>query len=219
MKRNLLKKGLFCMAFAGIMLLSWEQKTEAGEMPSEAQLNEYKEKGTLDQRIQYYKNAGGSSYSDGLIQKKESSSGIATYSNLPDDWGNYMPSEGEARVLLFRVDFPDMTFEEGDTEEALENIAFGENAASYTAYPYESLRKYYERSSYGKLHISGDTRSYTAQHERSYYEEHGMESLYQEMLDAVDPEIDFSQYDGDHNGYIDGLYIHFAGEDSGWGSC
>lgn len=219
MKKNGLKKGMICAALLSAGLLLCGQKTEAAEMPTTKQLKTYQKDGSLEKRIEYYKNAGGENYSDGLIRKKEAESEIATYSNLPEEWGTYMPSEGEAKVLLLRVDFPDMTFEEGDTEEALKNIAFGENTESYTVYPYESLSAYYERASYGKLHISGDTLSYTAQHERSYYEEQGIASLYTEVLDAIDPEVDFSQYDGNHDGYIDGLYLHFAGENTGWASC
>lgn len=224
MKNNWIKKGLFCASLVGISLLFCGQKAEAGEIPSAEQLKEYKEDGTLERRIQYYKNAGGESYSKGLIQKKKADSGVAAYSNVPEEWETYMPSEGEAKILLLRVDFPDMKFEEGDTEEALKSIAFGGDRESYSVYPYESLKAYYERSSYGKLHISGDTLSYTAQHERSYYEKEYddkqvIASLYKEVLDAIDPEVDFSQYDGNHDGYIDGLYLHFAGTDSGWASC
>ena len=217
MRKNIWKKAFLCSAVLGIGILAGSQKVEAGEMPSTKQWKQYESDGTLKQRIQYYKDAGGESYSKGRIQEKNASE-IATYSNLPEIGNVYMPAEGEAKVLLLRVDFPDVKFEEGDTEEALKNIAFGGDTGAYTAYPYENLQAYYERSSYGKLHITGDTMSYTAQHERSYYETVGIEALYKEALEAMDPTVDFSQYDGNDDGYIDGLYMHFAGYDSGWGS-
>lgn len=213
------KKGIVCALLVGGTVLLTGQKAEAGEQLTDEQKKEYQQDGTLKERIQYYKDTGAEHYSDGLIQKKSGASAVAAYSsNIPESWGNYMPAEGEAKILLIRVDFPGTTFEEGDTEEALNEIAFGGNDSAYTAYPYESLQAYYDRSSYGKVHISGNTVSYTAQHERSYYEQTGIADLYKETLDALDPQIDFSQYDGDGNGYIDGLYLHFAGENSGWGS-
>ena len=84
-------------------------------------------------------------------------------------------------------------FAEGDTLEALEDIAFGGRNVDY---PYESLSAYYDRASYGKLQIRGQAFAYTASHERSWYESNGIQSLFQETLAALDEEIDYTQFDG-----------------------
>ena len=126
-----------------------------------------------------------------------------------------MASEGAASVLLLQVDFPDKRFAEGDTLEALEDIAFGGRNVDY---PYESLSAYYDRASYGKLQIRGQAFAYTASHERSWYESNGIQSLFQETLAALDEEIDYTQFDGNGDGWIDGVYLHFAGEHTGWAS-
>ena len=122
-------------------------------------------------------------------------------SNLPDYWqyqAGGMASEGEASVLLLQVDFPDKRFAEGDTLEALEDIAFGGRNVDY---PYESLSAYYDRASYGKLQIRGQAFAYTASHERSWYESNGIQSLFQETLAALDEEIDYTQFDGNGDGW------------------
>ena len=84
-------------------------------------------------------------------------------------------------------------------------------------FPYESLNAYYQRASYGRLNISGDAFSYTAQYERSHYDSN-VEELFHEALIALDNAVDFSQYDANGDGMIDAVYLHFAGPDSGWNS-
>ena len=121
-----------------------------------------------------------------------------------------MPTKGNANVLVFLVEFENEKHAATETREAIEERFFGDG---------HSLNKFYKESSYGQLDITGDVIDwYTAEHDRSYYIENGIASLYTEVLDAYDSKIDYSQYDADGNGYIDGLYLHFAGEDSGWGS-
>ena len=34
----------------------------------------------------------------------------------------------------------------------------------------------------------------------------------------MDEEIDYTQFDGNGDGWIDGVYLHFAGEHTGWAS-
>lgn len=83
--------------------------------------------------------------------------------------------------------------------------------------PYDSLNAYYHRASYGALGISGTAFTYTAQHPRSYYTD-DPDSLFAEALASLDSTTDFSAYDGNNDGYLDAVYLHFAGETTGWGS-
>ena len=209
---------LFC-------LLAWPSRAEAEEsvppcVLTEEAYQQYAQDGTLEERIDYYQETGVEEFSGPLIRNALEREGknAAPASNLPDYWqyqAGGMASEGEASVLLLQVDFPDKRFAEGDTLEALEDIAFGGRNVDY---PYESLSAYYDRASYGKLQIRGQAFAYTASHERSWYESNGIQSLFQETLAALDEEIDYTQFDGNGDGWIDGVYLHFAGEHTGWAS-
>lgn len=125
-----------------------------------------------------------------------------------------MPAEGNAHVLVLCVDFPDMHFDSDDTLEALQADIDGSAGTA----PFESLKAFYGRSSYGKLHIDGKAYGYTASKPRSSYTD-DTRSLFYEALHALDDQIDYSQFDGNNDGKIDAVYIHFAGPDTGWGSA
>ena len=120
------------------------------------------------------------------------------------------PYIGNAYVVAFHVDFPDTNFEAGDTEEALQKAIgvdlAGNKYESFYNDPYDNVNGYYQRASYGKLFISGNTFSYTAQKSRDDYEDSA--DLFEEVLDAFDDTIDFSQYDADRDGRIDCIYLH-----------
>ncbi|MBM6778860.1 hypothetical protein H6A16_05040 [Collinsella tanakaei] len=184
---------------------------------------EYEADGTLDQRLARAEELGHDRPSEELIARaRQREAGVSTQENsVPSNWAGGMPTEGEAHVIALYVDFPAgenepaYTFEEGDTLDALDALIDGGSGA----FPYEDLASYYYRSSYGALKITGDAYAYTAQHPRSYYEGYPYDAdngLFVEALRALDGAIDYTDYDGDKDGYIDAVYLHFAGPDSGW---
>ena len=143
-------------------------------------------------------------------------------------WDASFPSEGDARVLALRISFPqdevteNRAFAEEDSGEALQQIVGPRIDGTETElheewYPYESLDSYYERSSYGKLSVSGEVYDYQAKMPRSSYKDPGS-SLLPEALAALDERIDYRQFDGNSDGIIDVAVIRFAGLDEGWGS-
>lgn len=225
-KKRTIKSGLI---LAGLLVtglfMTGTKQVRAMEMPTEDQIQEYKEDGSLQERIDYYNNLT-EDYSQGLIADKLQEENANSRSRYPETFGaeGRMQAEGEASLLFVRVDFPDITFSESDTEEMLYNSAFAEKDETNPKYPYESLAAYYDRASYGKLKISGDVFSYTAKHERAYYgdAQQGIDrtnELYEEMLDALDEEgVDFTKYDKNNDGYLDGVYLYFAGRTTGWAS-
>ena len=183
----------------------------------------YEADGTLDQRLARAEELGHDRPSKELIaQARQRESGVSPQENsVPSNWAGGMPTEGEAHVIALYVDFPAgenepaYTFEEGDTLEALDALIDGGSGT----FPYEDLASYYFRSSYGALEISGDTYAYTAQHPRSYYEGYAYDAdngLFVEALRTLDESIDYTDYDGDQDGYIDAVYLHFAGPNYGW---
>lgn len=145
-------------------------------------------------------------------------------------WTGSMPTTGEGRILMLRVSFPNgltdggepLGYYEGDSLAHLQAIIGGDGTASeggapFLPFPYESLGAYYLRSSYGRLHVTGDAYDYDARLPRGCYD-NDIELLFHEALDALDPQIDYADYDGDGDGTIDCVCLRFAGEDTGWGT-
>ena len=118
-----------------------------------------------------------------------------------------MPCIGDANVLVFYTTFAGGEQNMTETPEEIEEIFFGENN--------NSLRTYYEKSSYGKVNIIGDVYEYTTKYDSTCYD--GNESdgnvtssfvnLVDEILDYYRDSIDWKQYDANDDGYIDGIYI------------
>lgn len=190
--------------------------------PTVEQLSAYEADGTLDERQAFQDALGHDSPDEALVAqavaREQQAEGDAAAQSVPPAWQGGMPTEGEARILLLRVSFPAegdepaARFSDGDSLEALEALVDGDGT-----FPYESLSAYYERSSYGKLKISGEAFDYEAQHARSYYEAN-VDDLFVEALAALDAQIDYADFDGNGDGYLDGVYLRFAGGGAGWGT-
>lgn len=180
----------------------------------EVKAEEYEADGTLPERqafMESLQSVNQSYYSTFSIETSDSVNVSDIANIVPSTYESNMPTTGDASALVFLVDFPDVPHDATVTQEIAQNVFFGEE---------DSLRSFYSDSSYGQLSINGDVQNwYTAAHERDYYVKNGIGTLYSEVLDYYDSEIDYSKYDADNNGYIDGLYLHFAGDDSGWGSA
>ncbi|PKK94644.1 MAG: hypothetical protein CVV60_05395 [Tenericutes bacterium HGW-Tenericutes-5] len=137
-----------------------------------------------------------------------------------------IPSIGEAKVLVFAVDFPDQPISNASSVLADLNIAFNGSSDDLV---YESLHSYYLKSSYNKLDLTADIYGfYRAEHDSTYYEtlndeyyatdpntgqylypdaSHPDSDLIYELLTYYDGVIDYSQYDSNNDGYIDGVYV------------
>ena len=123
-----------------------------------------------------------------------------------------IPTEGSPKVLVFVVDFPDDEYFINNESEVLNDMEIAFNGSD-TEIAYESLNSYYYKSSYGKLNLTADIYGvYTADYSASYYEAEYAEyysdsDLVLEIVDAYSSEIDYSNYDYDDDGMIDGIYI------------
>lgn len=190
--------------------------------PTAEQRAAYAADGSWEARAAFQEGLANDQADEGLIQqalaRQGATDGIVPLA-VPSNWKSGMGTTGSARVLALRVSFPDRQFAEDDTLEALRALIGGEDAApsSAASFPYENLSAYYARASYGKLSIGGRAVDYRAQHERSFYT-NDVESLFVEALAALDGNLDFADFDGNGDGYIDAVYLHFAGNDEGWGS-
>lgn len=190
-------------------------------IPTEDELAAYAEDGSLASRQAYQKALGNDSFDEELIEHAQALDGASNARNrVPSDWKSGMPTTGTAKVLAIRVAFPAegdqpaMGFEGKDSLEALQALINGNGGPV----PYENLNDFYRRSSYGALTFTGTAYDYTAQHARSYYTDR-VDELFREAVTALKEQgVDLAQFDGNGDKLIDGVYIHFAGGDEGWGT-
>lgn len=134
-----------------------------------------------------------------------------------------LPSQNDAELIVFYVDFPDCKYSYNPTVEEIEAIAFGTENESDRNYPFESMSAFYRRSSKGAMNLNGKAYTYTAKNNKSYYEGDAWHvAIIDEILDEFDAEVDFSQFDGDNDKIIDSILISVpanAGDDNWWASA
>jgi M6 family metalloprotease-like protein len=111
------------------------------------------------------------------------------------------PSVGDVKMLSIYVDFADVTYRsDAYTTEEIQRELFGNGE---TAAPYESITAWYERASYGNLHIDGDVYRYTCSGNLADYQQDSFEKMVMEVLTGLDGQIDFGDYDSNGDGIID----------------
>ncbi|MDY4675966.1 MAG: hypothetical protein SO373_02345 [Candidatus Borkfalkiaceae bacterium] len=123
-----------------------------------------------------------------------------------------LPSIGSPKVLVIPVAFTDYKAD-ASMKSTLEKAFFGTSEDT----GWESLNSYYKKSSYGKLDIGGMvTDVYNTGKSSSYYENQytGENSPEYEIIEGAlehfDSQINYSDYDTDNDGYIDGIYLVYT---------
>ncbi len=124
------------------------------------------------------------------------------------------------RGLIILVQFNDKAFSRDDYYEVISNMV---NQEGYTGYDNEqctgSVVDYFKDNSFGKFLPQFDiVGPYTIDY--SQYSAKGtdnQEALVNAAVDAADPYVDYSQYDGDNDGYVDMIFFVFAGYGSNYG--
>jgi len=127
----------------------------------------------------------------------------------------YCQSHGKVNMPVFMVEFPDLKFDPDHlTKEEVEKKLFDKEDSKSFAY-------FEERSSYGRLSLSGKVYGYTTKHPETWYknDEKNFEDLAMEVLSAFDKEIDYTKYDADKDGMIDAFTLNIAGSDDYWYGC
>ncbi len=94
-------------------------------------------------------------------------------------------------------------------------MLFGQGNENH--YPYESLKSFYERSSYDKLHIEGDVYGwYRAANNRSSYTDDAEGLIEEAMAYYHSQGARFDKYDNDGNGQVEYFAVFWTGPDTGW---
>lgn len=160
--------------------------------PSEEQIQEYKEDGTWEKRQKYAKKLNHDTPSKEVLYRAiQREYGVTTYvagEDIPDVWKG-MQVTGDAKMLLVRVEFADVKFEDSKiySEEDFYEMIMG-NGDKGDDFPDESLNAYYKRSSYNKLNIISDkVYSCTLSKNRYEYEweDFGEQDLIKEVMEMI----------------------------------
>lgn len=126
---------------------------------------------------------------------------------------------GEKRFLVILFAFNDKPFGHSKLlfRQMFNQVNYSLNSAI------GSVHDYYYDVSGGLFSLSVDVVGpYTGVHNTAHYgnTDYGYQDFAREAVDSAAQEVDFSDYDNDHDGYIDGLHIIFAGhgEEAGAGA-
>ncbi|MBD5201912.1 MAG: M6 family metalloprotease domain-containing protein [Bacteroides sp.] len=127
------------------------------------------------------------------------------------------PSMGEQPVLVVLVEYQDVKFTIPDPQDYYHRMLNEEGFSDDNGTG--SARDYFLESSNNKFRPRFDVyRPITLSREMSYYGGNGLygsdlhpEEMAIEACTALDPEVDFSQYDCDNDGLIDNVFVIYAG--------
>lgn len=151
--------------------------------------------------------------------------------------GATIPSTGNVNAMLFTAEFKDMKFR-NSYKNVLKNKFFGDQNKTGNPFPLESIRAYYERASYGKLHINGDVHNYVSGRIRETYDSEDKRTrnhdlyaeIFENWMDKIISETPsgrdeneylasrLKKYDANNDKVIDAIYILYAGPEGKWGT-
>lgn len=137
--------------------------------------------------------------------------------DLADFWS--IPSTGNPKVLVVPVEFPDYIYANASSVKANINIAF--NGAGTSSF--QSLNSFYKTSSFNKLDLEGVVLDpFRTQFQSSYYENLTSADpnsvIIDEIMSFYNGTIDFSEFDYNSDGYLDGIYMIYNHPAGAWAS-
>ena len=128
---------------------------------------------------------------------------------------------GQYKILVVLVEFQDVKFSKTieDFDRLFNQEDYHEEGAK------GSVRDFFLSSSYGQLRLECDIYGpYTTSNNMDYYGGNGISGkdtntydFFIETVNQVTKDVDLSEYDGNHDGYVDNIHIIYAGygEESG----
>jgi len=199
------------------------------EPPTKVELVRYLRDGSLFWRIQNARELGNDVVAPELIQgltskverlqlEREGRAEAEIRAILPVFPSGIKPAlrnKGTVKVFALLIDFSD--YPASQSPASINGKLFGDGDGNW---PYESLRNYYRRSSYGQLEIQGNTLGWyrpASTRASMAMTSSARENLIKEALNYYHNQgHNFSQYDNDGNGSIDYFLVLWTGPDNGW---
>jgi M6 family metalloprotease-like protein len=133
------------------------------------------------------------------------------------------PTTGNRKLVCLLIGFQDLAFTKTQSEFHYLFNQVGYSAEGATG----SVKDYYLENSYNQFQLTVDVFGpYTASNNMSYYganDTYGYDlrpdELVSEAINLADNEVNYAEYDNDNDGWVDGLYVIYAGygEEAGGG--
>lgn len=126
------------------------------------------------------------------------------------------PTTGSRQLICILIGFSDLAFTKSQTDfdNLFNQVNYNTDGAS------GSVRDYYTENSYGQLTLSTTVAGpYTASNTMAYYgantggsgSDIRPQELVSEAVALANPDVNYADYDNDNDGYVDGVYIIYAG--------
>lgn len=128
---------------------------------------------------------------------------------------NFFPTTGTPKAVVLLVGFSDLGFRISDPKAQFEQFlnSMETNPRQDLYENYGSVRRYYHDMSFGQFSPQFDLYGpYTLQKSyKTYGATDNTDLLLKDACEAADKDVDFSQYDSDGDGYVDLVYVIYAG--------
>lgn len=141
--------------------------------------------------------------------------------HVASDYATSQPVIGTRKVLTVLMEFEDRKFT--NTREIFDSLMNQQNGTIGSNYG--SVRKYYQENSYGQLNIDAVVVGpFLAKHHSSNYawtsgvSTTGVRNLVKEAIEHASTVLNFSNLDGDNDGYVDCVHVIFAGRGLSYGT-
>jgi hypothetical protein len=206
--------------------------------PIRSQIKQYKQDGTIKERRAYAIENGNNIADPSILLNQKSffsSAGINIENYIEENWGfgkpiageGILPNQGKQNVLVLVFGFwgyGEPSY--GPRDHYINDVERAFNGfGNKKQYPYESVRNYYMRSSYGKQDIRADVYGWIVMPKMPFgyidtngdgindtwiINYHNSGEVFDDFLryfpDLVN-EIDWGKYDNDRDGVVEGLYL------------
>lgn len=187
------------------------------EPPTAEQLDQYRQEGTLDERVAAARELGNHRVAPHLLrsfaQRHDARLNRSLRAQLIPGG---LPSTGTVQIFALLIEFSDHPHV--SPASSVDSQLYG--SGFMANFPYESLHAFYDRASYGQLDIQGATLGwYTTPYSRDQVVETtaGREALLWEAITHFDSQgHDFSVYDNDGDGRIDNFLVFWTGPIGEW---
>lgn len=134
--------------------------------------------------------------------------------------GDHQPYEGTKKCLCILVEFTDMQFEEEHTIDMFKELVNGVDFTNPDLGMVGSVRDYFRGQSYGTFDIDFDVVGpFQLAHDYAYYGKHtewGNDAhageMIREAINLAAPEVNFSDYDWDGDGYAEPIFVLYSGK-------
>ena len=121
------------------------------------------------------------------------------------------PTTGNRKLICILIGFQDRAFVKTQAEFSALFNEIGYSTGGATG----SVKDYYLESSYNQFNLTVDVAGpYVASRNMAYYGSNtsgNPSALVREAINLADPHVNFAEYDNDNDGYVDAVYIIFAG--------